>query len=129
MQFFIHRRIVTFWIVATGALMIGGSFMRNDAPVKKKYWIENGSKLFLKGSSNVNQFTCDCYEQFSTQTFEAETQGVYSKFSNTQFKIPVKKFDCHNGRMTPTCKKPFRQTVTPSFEYRFPTANTAKKYR
>src|SRR5690606_13611619 len=36
---------------------------------EREYIIEEGSKLYLQGSSNVNQFRCDCDQKFSKNSF------------------------------------------------------------
>ena len=66
-----------------------------------QFTVEESSKLYLLGSTNVNSFRCDCMEQFSTYSLQMEEteSGQKVKFSNTRMLIPSSRFDCGNRIM------------------------------
>lgn len=66
---------------------------------KKQYQIEPGSKLYLKGTSNVNKFTCDCGDSFYPQTLEMENKGPHTWFQNADLSLRTKNFNCHNRKI------------------------------
>lgn len=66
---------------------------------KKRYYLENGSKLYLKGTSNVNAFTCDCEDQYNGQVLDVERNGGYARFNNVELILKTKNFDCHNRKI------------------------------
>lgn len=69
--------------------------------IPSQFTIENSSKLYLLGSTNVNTFRCDCMEQFSTYTMKMVSgeSGETVSFSNTKLLIPSSRFDCGNRLM------------------------------
>ena len=66
---------------------------------KKRYYLESGSRLYLKGTSNVNAFTCDCDDQYNGQVLEVERNGGYARFRNGVLMLKSKNFDCHNRKI------------------------------
>ena len=74
-------------------------------PMKKRYHIQDGSKLFLKGTSNVNKFTCDCQDQYTQQVLEVDRNGGYARFRNVNLYLKSKNFDCHNGKIDKDIQK------------------------
>lgn len=66
---------------------------------KKKYAILDSSKLILKGTTNVNSFSCTCEDRFPAQIFEAETAGKQTRFQQVRLKITTRKFNCQNTKM------------------------------
>ncbi|MDO8368745.1 MAG: YceI family protein [Saprospiraceae bacterium] len=66
---------------------------------KKRYQIESGSRLYLKGTSNVNAFTCDCEDQYAGQVAEVDRKGGYARFRNVDLHIKSRNFDCHNRKI------------------------------
>lgn len=66
---------------------------------KKRYYIENGSVLYLQGTSNVNAFTCNCEDQYTRQELEIERKGGYVKFRNVDVYLKTRNFDCHNRKI------------------------------
>lgn len=83
-------------------LMLLGS---HSAGEKKHYLIESGSKLYLKGTSNVNKFTCDCEDQYDGQILEAERNGGYVRYRNVDLILKSKNFDCHNRKIDKDMQK------------------------
>lgn len=66
-----------------------------------QFIVENTSKLYLLGSTNVNTFRCDCMEQFSTYSMKmTKTEGGQTvTFTDTKLRIPSSRFDCGNRIM------------------------------
>lgn len=69
--------------------------------IPSQFTVEDSSKLFLKGSTNINTFKCDCKEQFSTysMTMTETESGQKVQFSDTRLRIPSSRFDCGNRLM------------------------------
>ncbi|MDX1940240.1 MAG: YceI family protein [Saprospiraceae bacterium] len=65
------------------------------------FQIEQGSKLQIKGTSNVTDFTCQCLESFpkSQAQITVTEDGTKAKFSKTTLQIRTKKLDCGNKPM------------------------------
>jgi hypothetical protein len=72
-----------------------------EALMPNQFTVENTSKLYLLGSTNVNTFRCDCMEQFSTYSMKmVKTEsGQTITFSDTKLRIPSSRFDCGNRIM------------------------------
>ncbi|MCB9284421.1 MAG: YceI family protein [Lewinellaceae bacterium] len=66
-----------------------------------QFTVEDSSKLYLQGSTNINTFRCDCKEQFSTysMTMTETESGQKVQFSDTKLRIPSSRFDCGNRLM------------------------------
>ncbi|MCB0626848.1 MAG: hypothetical protein KDC43_23765 [Saprospiraceae bacterium] len=73
----------------------------NDTSVDREYTITDASKLFLEGTSNVTDFTCNCQESFSPSSFQVQRQaeGRIASFRNTKLKLQSKKLDCGQKAM------------------------------
>jgi hypothetical protein len=80
---------------------------------KKRFYIENGSRLYLKGTSNVNAFTCDCEDQYGTQVLEVERNGGYTRFHNVELLLKSRNFDCHNGKIDHDMQKALKADQYP----------------
>lgn len=66
---------------------------------KIRYQIENESKLYLNGTTNVNTFSCDCTDRFQPKYLEAESQGGHTQFKNAGVRITVQNFNCRNRKI------------------------------
>ena len=66
-----------------------------------EYRLSPDSELYIQGSSNVNNFTCHCKEQFEKQVLTAESigQGKELKFKDTKLALPAYSLDCGKKRM------------------------------
>ncbi|MBK8556883.1 MAG: YceI family protein [Lewinellaceae bacterium] len=84
--------------------------------MKKRYTIERGSRLFLKGTSNVNSFDCDCNDVWPVQTLEVEQGGNHAAFRNTSLQYYHQKFDCHNGKIDHDMQKALKADVFPTIK-------------
>lgn len=87
-----------------GILLITGLFsflIPEELGIKTSYQIEQNSALFINGSSNVNNFTCNCEQQFAKNSFLAEIPngGNSIRFKETILKVNAKSLDCGKKRM------------------------------
>jgi hypothetical protein len=89
--------------------------LEHHAPIamKKRFFIEEGSRLYIKGTSNVNSFTCDCLDRWQAQTVELENNGTKAAFKNTLLQITTKKLDCHNGKIDQDLQKALKAHIFP----------------
>lgn len=90
-------RLLAFYLlmcIAPAAL-----FAQEDQASQMRYTVLRSSKLFLKGTSNVNAFTCNCEDRFPAQTFQVENGGKHARFSNVRLRMRTRKFNCQNGKI------------------------------
>jgi hypothetical protein len=80
---------------------------------KKRYQIENGSRLYLKGTSNVNSFTCDCEDQYFGQEMEVDRKGGYARFNKVDLILKSRNFDCHNRKIDNDMQKALKTDQYP----------------
>jgi hypothetical protein len=72
------------------------------AALAGSYYIESGSRLYLRGSSNVTSFTCEChcYDPAQAHAYRVEAgqaSGNYA-FRQTLLRLPTRSLDCgHRG--------------------------------
>lgn len=100
--------------VVVGIILTGSTAIA--PPSKKHYRIEDGSKLYLKGTSNVNSFTCDCEESYQRQTVDVERNGGCAKFSNADLYLKSKNFDCHNRKIDADMQKALKADQYPNIK-------------
>lgn len=91
------------------------------APVtsnRVSYSIKEKSSLTLSGSSNVNEFECTTYDNFSNGYIYILTEEDKEnlKFSNAVLKINVKSFDCHNPMMNKDFYKTLNAKESPTID-------------
>ncbi|MBL7828362.1 MAG: hypothetical protein JNJ57_17150 [Saprospiraceae bacterium] len=110
-----QMRFLTFCCIAF-AIILSGSTMGDDIGAKKRYRIEEGSKFYLKGTSNVNKFTCDCEDRFEMQELEIESSGGYSRFRHANLALRVKNFNCHNRKIDADMQKALQADAYPTIK-------------
>jgi len=93
-----------------GVVCLMGNTTAGD---KKRYYLESGSRLYLKGTSNVNAFTCDCEDQYTGQVLEVERNGGYARFRNVELNLKSKNFDCHNRKIDCDMQKALKASEYP----------------
>lgn len=86
-------------LIATIFLVGARSGLPVADPVKVRYQIESESKLYLKGTTNVNTFSCDCTDRFPYKYLEAESQGGHTRYKNAGIRITVGNFNCRNRKI------------------------------
>lgn len=97
------------------ALSFTGAYMHTPAqdPAKKRYLINAESKLYLKGTTNVNTFTCNCTDRFQPQWLEVESQGTYAQFRRAGLRISTRDFNCHNRKIETDLEKALKAETFP----------------
>ena len=98
-MFYDKTRWTCNFLLLVAGIFLTASTLDHTLAVKKRYHIQEGSKLFLKGTSNVNKFTCDCQDQHTQQVLEVERNGGYARFRNVALHLKSKNFDCHNRKI------------------------------
>ena len=63
------------------------------------YVIEPESKLFLEGTSNVVDFTCECTNPSGSGHLSIQMAAPAYRFQNGSLQLPVKELDCGNRPM------------------------------
>lgn len=106
---------VIYLILLTGSIILTGGY-RGPIILKKRFQIESGSKIFITGTSNVNEFTCSCEERFNEQPLEAEQNENYARFKNTELLVPIKKFNCRNGKIDTDMQKALNADKYPNIK-------------
>lgn len=105
-------------------LFFASSFSQNNAQTastnasKSKYSIEHGSELKLKGSTNINSFSCKCKEQFPAQQFtvqKKDKKGIL-EFNTTYLYVPIVALDCGNKKMNSDMQKALNASAYPKIK-------------
>ncbi len=96
-------------------------FMNIITPVsvnRINYSIKENSSLTLMGSSNINNFQCTNYENFSNGYIYIinEDEKDYVKFTNAVLKIDIKSFDCNNPLLNKDFYKTLNANKTPTID-------------
>lgn len=99
-------------LLALGLLLLDNTSIPNGG-LKKRYRIEEGSQLYLKGSSNVNTFTCDCEDKYTDQLLDIERSGGYARFKNMDLLLKIKNFNCHNRKIDDDMQKALKADQYP----------------
>lgn len=63
------------------------------------FQIEQGSKLNVKGFTNVTDFTCKCEEVFPRLQTTIASKSTKNEFNKTSLLVRAKKLDCGNKAM------------------------------
>nr|WP_294906076.1 hypothetical protein [uncultured Lacibacter sp.] len=71
------------------------------APIRLAYQIDENSQLFLLGSTNVNNFKCDCKDKFQPAILEGDINPGTRliRFNNAKLRIKTKLLSCRNNVM------------------------------
>ncbi len=97
-------------------ICLASSTYNHLIPTKKRFQIERNSKLFLKGTSNVNAFTCHCEDRYDEQVVDAEINGGYARFKDAGLKLSSKNFNCHNRKIDNDMQKALKSDQYPSIK-------------
>jgi hypothetical protein len=70
-------------------------------PIRLAYHIDEKSQLFFLGSTNVNDFKCDCKDKFQPAILEGEINPSTKliQFRNAKLRIKTKLLSCRNNVM------------------------------
>ena len=71
------------------------------SPIRLAYHIDENSQLFLLGSTNVNNFKCDCKDKFQPAILEGDINPGTRliRFNNVKLRIKTKLLSCKNNVM------------------------------
>lgn len=88
-----------FLIIFSSALLVSfASKSQNYSRVD--YKIEEASKLYIEGTSNVNSFSCFSKDSYSPNAIKMDyTDNDTMYFANTFLQLRTDKLDCNNSRM------------------------------
>lgn len=102
-----HRQVPGYLSTSLAILSLAFlSFMADSKQsVRKRIRIEDQSRLYLDGTSNVNAFTCDCEDRFEAQLIEAESGNGYSRFKDAGLALRVKSLNCKNRKIDTDLQK------------------------
>ena len=67
--------------------------------IPKRITIQEGSKIYLEGTTNVNTFRCQCEDYFEPKYFDVVTQPSRYIYQKANLKITAQKLNCHNEKM------------------------------
>ena len=112
-MFFLNSRCFRNVLLICAGFFLTSSFIDGPTTFKKRYRIEDGSKLYLKGTSNVNAFTCDCEDQYVGQILNVERNGGYARFKNVSLLVRSKNFNCHNRKIDSDIQKALKADQYP----------------
>jgi hypothetical protein len=80
---------------------------------KRRFQIQEGSRMYLKGTSNVNAFACDCQDQFDGKVVEVDRKGGYATFRGAELWLRSRKFDCKNRKIDQDMQKSLKADQYP----------------
>lgn len=80
---------------------------------RRRFHIQEESRLYLKGTSNVNSFACECQDQFEGKTAEVERNGGYTRFKNVELWLKSANFDCKNRKIDTDMQKALKSGQFP----------------
>ncbi len=63
------------------------------------------SKMYLKGETNVADYTCDCNSSQLQLTVETSFSGSIATFDNAHMDVPTQQINCHNKLYNYNIKK------------------------
>ncbi len=109
-------KFIPFFLIFFSPLFLAVSL--EEALLPSRFTVEESSKLYMLGSTNVNTFRCDCQEQFSTYSMKMEEKENGQKviFSNTKLLIPSTRFDCGNKMMNRDMVKTLKGEKYPNIQ-------------
>lgn len=97
--------------LCTGA---GAQTDKQPAEVSKvRFHIASESKLFLKGTTNVNTFSCDCTDRFQPKITDITHKGGHSRFKNAGIRITVDNLNCRNRKIEADLQKAMKSGTYP----------------
>ncbi len=97
----IHRTILKVFIVI--GISMFGIWVDGNLQAQLKYSPDSDSRIWIEGSSNVNQFTCTAERYEGEAQLPGEAAGSDNQMTDDglilEFRIPVQSFECGRSRM------------------------------
>lgn len=96
-----------------------------------KWIVENSSMLRVQGKSNVNQFSCDIFGYYDSDTIYCISEGSCKKpvRLNGCIEMDISKFDCHNAVMTKDLRKTLKAAEYPRLRILFLTLDELPSFQ
>ncbi|HNM26275.1 MAG TPA: YceI family protein [Saprospiraceae bacterium] len=105
-------------LLVVGGMALCGASGRftsaNGTLFKKRYTIESGSKMYLYGTTNVNNFTCHCEDQFGTRFVELESSGWKASYKDATLDLSVGGLNCRNRKIENDLRKALKAEQYPN---------------
>lgn len=80
------------------------------------YRLEESTRLSLKGTTNVNAFSCDCQERYQENTVEAQIEGGHVRFKRAELLMRPAMFNCHNRKIEADLQKALKADQYPTIK-------------
>lgn len=93
-------------------------FIQNDHDKRIEVKIKEGSHLFIKGTSNVNKFTCDYTKSIEPKKFTLSFKDLENGWliENAQLQLESSSFDCGGRRINRDFKELVKSSEFPSIQ-------------
>jgi hypothetical protein len=92
-------------LLLVAAMFLSGHSDHKALPEGKRFSLEDNSRWYIAGTSNVNKFTCSCEDRPPKQTIELEYNGGYTRFKKANLSLRTKFFDCQNRKIDADMQK------------------------
>lgn len=120
---------VKIWLFAACLFTLGAAPATDEMQKTGRVWflIEDDSRLYLAGTSNVNKFTCHCEDRYEQQVLEYHQSSGYLRFGKLQLNMRTNHFDCHNRKIDADLQKALRADEYPHIRVAFTDAGIEQK--
>lgn len=82
-----------------------------------KFLVDQKSVLLLKGTTNVNSFTCKCKDNYHPQSFFLKNStSDLLEFTETRLQLAIATLDCGNKKMNTDLQKALNATTHPKIK-------------
>jgi YceI-like domain len=97
----------------SAAIFLSGHSNHGKEPINKRYSLEEDSRWYISGSSNVNKFTCFCEDRPPNQFVELDRNGGHTRFKKANLSLRTKFFDCRNRKIDADMQKALKAETYP----------------
>lgn len=123
------KRFSLIWILVLGVSLV---FLSNRFPaLTGEFRIDSSSQLRLEGTTNINQFTCNCSEDFPVDTYETvqNDHPYLLSLRKTDFHLATDNLDCGRRGINNDLRKALKSDSFPYIRIevqsiRLPEGNT-----
>lgn len=105
-------KVLTF--ISCYFLIPENTFWINAVP--KRVIIQDGSKIYLEGTTNVNTFRCHCEDYFEPKYLEVAIEPSRYIYQKAHLKITAKKLNCHNEKMNRDMYAALKSDIHPAIQ-------------
>ena len=110
------------WFICISLVFLYSFDEGKQALTKQDSWVvEKNSSLVIKGSSNINSFTCDVrrYLHNDTLNYTTDPKGRHLNFQRRTVTINVDEIDCHHKFITSDLRKTLNYQEYPYLKIHF----------